>query len=390
MNLQQFIQLFTPDPVNLSMKGKLLGVVSCFNAILIAAFMTEFFSADSHSPILVASMGASAVILFIIPNSPLAQPWPFVGGQMVSALVGITCALTFPEILVAASVAAGASVLLMLLLRCLHPPGAATALAPVLGGHAIVSLGYSYALVPIGINVMVMLLMAIIVNRWLMGYDYPVLAKSEKKKSSTSQPALKIPDRIGGVSEQDMAQALENSDVFLDITAAELSKILSAAELYSFKRLTGAITCADIMVRNVHTFEYGTEVEDAWKIMLEHQLKAVPVLDRARRVIGMVTWHDFFKFIDLHPYETLAKRFRAFIRRTPEIATNKPEAVGHLMATAITVCVESCHIVELIPLMTQAGHRQIPIVDHEQRLVGMVYQADLIAALYHQRLAIKD
>lgn len=389
MTFQQLTRLFTLEPVNLSLKGKFLSVVFCFVAIFITAVVSKFFLGDTHNPILVASMGASAVILFIIPNSPLAQPWPFAGGQMVSALAGITCALTIPDISLAVSVATGGSVLLMLLLRCLHPPGAATALAPVLGGHAVVSLGYSYALIPVGINVLVMLLFAIIVNRWLMRYDYPVLTKAEVKKTLTPQPAANIPHRIG-VSEQDMLQALEKADEFVDITAAELSKILTAAELYSFKRLTGTILCADIMVTEILSFEYGTEVEEAWRLMLEHNLKAVPVIDKARRVIGMVTWHDFFKFIDLKPYQTLSERLGAFIRRTPNISTNKPEAVGQLMSAEITVCADNCHIVELIPLMSEVGHRQIPIVNHEQRLVGMVYQADLIAALYNLNLAAKD
>jgi CBS domain-containing membrane protein len=75
------------------------------------------------------------------------------------------------------------------------------------------------------------------------------------------------------------------------------------------------------------------------------------------------------------------------VHRTPDVSTTKPEAVGHLMATTVTVCSETAHIAELIPLMANNGHRQIPIVNYERRLVGIVYQADLIAALYHQLLA---
>lgn len=387
MTFQDFIQRIAPNPANLSLKGKLFAVLSCFSAILIAASVTQFFLAGIHNPILIASMGASAVILFIIPNSPLAQPWSFVGGQLSSAFVGIYCAQTIPDTALAASVATGGSVLLMLLLRCLHPPGAATALAPVMGGQAIVALGYSYVLMPVAMNVSVMLVIAVIVNRWLMGYDYPVFAKTkveEPKQQSSNNAAPTI-----GISELDVLQALEKNDVFLDITAAELSKVLSYAESFNFKRLTGDITCADIMVKNVLAVEYGTEVEDAWEIMLKHHLKALPVIDRARRVIGMVTWYDFFKFIDLHPYQTLAERLRHFIQRTPDTAAHKPEAVGELMSTTAITCADSAHIVELIPLMAQLGHRQIPIVDSEKRLVGMVYQTNLIAALYHQQLAIK-
>ena len=53
------------------------------------------------------------------------------------------------------------------------------------------------------------------------------------------------------------------------------------------------------MIKEIITVEYGTEVEQAWEIMRCKKLKAMPVIDRARRVIGIITWNDFFKCIDL-------------------------------------------------------------------------------------------
>ncbi|MDO9139026.1 MAG: CBS domain-containing protein, partial [Methylobacter sp.] len=145
----------------------------------------------------------------------------------------------------------------------------------------------------------------------------------------------------------------------------------------------------DIMVREVLTVEYGTEVEEAWNMMHKQKLKAMPVIDRARRVIGIVTWNDFFKFVSLGAYENFQDKFRAFIRRTPDISTDKPESVGHIMSASVTVMPETTHIVELIALMSSQGegYRQIPIVNGENRLVGMVYQANLIAALYDEQVA---
>jgi len=78
---------------------------------------------------------------------------------------------------------------------------------------------------------------------------------------------------------------------------------------------------------------------------------------------------------------------RNFIRRTANIETNKLEAVGHIMTQSVVTLPETTHIVELIPLMSLQGHRQIPIINEQHRLVGMVYQANLVAALYHQGLA---
>ncbi len=379
ITIKQLIGFIRTDPVNLSIKAKLLAVMAGFSAILMVTWITQTFSLHATDPLLVASMGASAVLLFILPNSPLSQPWPLVGGQLLSAAVGVTCAQFIPDTVWACAAAAGFSMLVMLLLQCLHPPGTATALAPVL---ASTSLGYSFVLIPVGLNVLVMLCMAIVLNRWLLGNSYPILPSCDTQGTVNIEP-----EQLIGISDNDLKQALKNMDTFMDVSLEDLSKLLTDAEKNSFKRFRGNITCADIMVRNVLTVEYGTEVEKAWEIMLKDHLKAMPVIDRSRRVIGIITWADFFKFMDLNAYQNFQYSLRAFIRRTPDISTQKPESVGHIMTTSVMVLPETTHIAELIPLMSHKGLRQIPIVNHENRLVGMVYQTHLIAALYDEQLA---
>ena len=254
--MKQFLRFITVDPVSLSIKGKLLSVVSCFIAILVVAWITHKFSATAAYPIMVASMGPSAVMLFIIPHSPLVQPWPLVGGQLVSALVGIWSAQVISDMALASACAVGLSVFIMLLLRCLHPPGAATALIPIMAGDPITSLGYGFVLMPVGLNVVIMLTMAIAINRLVLRYEYPAaphLAENKKRKLNTLiQPAQQT-----GISEQDLEQALENMDMFMDISMGDLSKLLTDAQMQSFKRSSGNITCADIMVRNIMAVDYG-------------------------------------------------------------------------------------------------------------------------------------
>ncbi|MEE9355629.1 MAG: HPP family protein [Methylococcaceae bacterium] len=333
---------------------------------------------------IVASMGASAVILFFIPNSPLAQPWPFVGGQLCSALVGITCALHINE--TASASAVGGAVLVMLVLRCLHPPGAATSLAPIMAGDSITSLGYDFVIQPVAVNVVFMLFLCIFINRWVMKRSYPsplpVEKAPEQQRYTIREPSHKI-----GISEEDLELALKDLDVFVDMGHSDLKKILARTEINTFKRIRGDISCADIMIKEVTSVAFGTEVEDAWQIMYKQNLKAMPVTDSANRIIGIITWHDFFKFINLNVYESFQDKFRNFIRRTADVTASKPEAVGQIMTTSIVVLPETAHVAELIPLMSVHGHRQIPIINTKHRLVGMVYQANLIAALYNTTLA---
>ncbi|MDP3008377.1 MAG: HPP family protein [Methylococcales bacterium] len=382
MTIKQLIGFVRTDPVNLTIKAKLLAVVAGFIAILIVAWLTQTFSSHAVAPLMVASMGASAVLLFILPNSPLSQPWSLVGGHLLSATVGVLCAQLISDIAWASASATGISILIMLLFRCLHPPAAATALTPILVGTPVISLGYSFVMFPVGLNVLVILCMAIILNRWLLGNRYPIMPSCDTKGSANSEP-----EQLMGISDTDLKQALKNMDTFMDVSLEDLSKLLTDAEKNSFKRFKGNITCADIMVRDVLTVEYGTEVEEAWKMMLKDRLKAMPVLDRSRRVIGIITWADFLKFIDLNAHQSIQASLHAFIRRTPDISTNKPESVGHIMTAPVTTLLDTTHIVELIPLMSYKGIRQIPIVNNENRLVGMVYQAQLCIALYDEQLA---
>ncbi|MDA1343741.1 MAG: HPP family protein [Proteobacteria bacterium] len=383
MNIKPFFRFITVDPINLSLKGKLISVVSCFSAILLTALITQQFTSSAAYPVIVASMGASALILFIMPTSPLAQPWPLVGGQLVSAVIGVVCAQVFTHTVFASACAVGGSVMAMLLLRCLHPPGAATALTPIMAGTTI-SLGYDFVLLPLGLNVAIMLLMAIVINRWLLRYDYPTIPHQAEDKryqyNNLAQPFQQV-----GISEQDLEQALGNRDMFIDVSTGDLRKLLTDVQLQSFERYSGNITCAHIMVKNIQAVEYGTEAEDAWNIMHSEKLKAMPVVDRARRVIGIITWTDFFKFINISVNGTFQEKFRAFIRRTPDVSTSKPESVGHIMTSSVNVLQETDHIAALIPLMSNQGYRQIPIVNNEYRLVGMVYKDNLIAALYNEQ-----
>ncbi|MCK5871231.1 MAG: HPP family protein [Methylococcales bacterium] len=385
MRYFRFLKYITLDPVNLGIKAKLLALFACFCSIFFIALLTKIVSPWEGFPMIVASMGASAVILFFIPNSPLAQPWPFVGGQILSAVVGMACALNISETSTAAAMAVGASIVVMLLCRCLHPPAAATSLTPVMAGHSITSLGYSFVLVPVAINVFCMLLLAIIINRWIMKRDYP--NPLPIKKEDTQRYDALDPTQPIGFTEQDLNFALKDQDVFIDMSYSKLSQILTQAERNSFKRVRGNILCTDIMSSVIFSVEYGTEVEEAWKIMHKNNLKAMPVVDNAQRVIGIITWNDFFKFIDLDIYEGFQKKFRHFIRRTDDVSASKPEFVGYIMSKEVMTISENTHIADLIPLMSVQGFRQIPIVNAERRLVGMIYQTNLIAALYNEALA---
>jgi len=111
---------------------------------------------------LVGSFGASAILIYGVPNSPFAQPRNLVGGHVLSAIVGVSCALLFRNnIALAAATAVSLALVVMHLSRTIHPPGGASALIAVIGSEHIHGLAYWYVLAPIASGVAIMLVLGL-------------------------------------------------------------------------------------------------------------------------------------------------------------------------------------------------------------------------------------
>ena len=145
-----------------SVCGALLGLLLVFTT---AKFLGEKSGIDEW---LIASLGASALLVFVLPQSPMAQPWAVIAGNTVLAFVGILCFNLFGDMLITLPLAVAFSILGMFILRCLHPPAAAVALIAVLGhiGH------YRYAFFPVMIDSALLILAGAIYSN-LTGKSYP-------------------------------------------------------------------------------------------------------------------------------------------------------------------------------------------------------------------------
>ena len=139
-------------------------VVGAFTATLFASFLSYTILEEEHIPMILASTGASAMLIFALPHSPVSQPWNLVGGHLISAIIGITCFLLIKNPLFSSSLAIALSMLAMHLLRCMHPPGGATAVTAAIGSPQIESLGYVFVVMPVFFNAIILLSIAMAVG----------------------------------------------------------------------------------------------------------------------------------------------------------------------------------------------------------------------------------
>jgi CBS domain-containing membrane protein len=179
--------------------------------------------ATAGLPIIVAPLGASAVLVFAVPASPLAQPWPVVGGNVISTLIGVAAFRAVPDATVAAGVAVGAAVLVMSLLRCLHPPGGAAALTAVIGGEAIHAAGWFFAFAPVAINSVALVALAMVFHR-ISGHSYPHEPALSPQAAATVREAA-------GFHLEDINRALAELP-----DSADLDLLLSRAEVHAKRR----------------------------------------------------------------------------------------------------------------------------------------------------------
>lgn len=167
--LKRILFYFGGDQPAVSWRERLRSVIGAFVGLLLvlalAKYLGELSGLDEW---LMASLGASALLVFALPQSPMAQPWAVIAGNTLSALVGISVIHVISEPLIAMPLAASLSILGMFILRCLHPPAAAVALIVVLG-HVM---HYRYAFFPAIVDSMLLILAGAVYSN-LTGKKYP-------------------------------------------------------------------------------------------------------------------------------------------------------------------------------------------------------------------------
>lgn len=154
----------TPMPMKtMSNKEVYVSIIGAFFATLCASFFSfNILQAENH-PMILASTGASAMLIFAIPHSPVSQPWPLVGGHIISAFIGISAYYLIPNPILASSAAIGVAMLVMHHTGSMHPPGGATAVTAVIGGSTVHELGYHFVIVPVFFNSIILLSIAMAV-----------------------------------------------------------------------------------------------------------------------------------------------------------------------------------------------------------------------------------
>ncbi|MGH6763564.1 MAG: HPP family protein [Phyllobacterium sp.] len=383
LKLPSFLRQFVPLIAPVSGMERARACAGALIGVLLTGLISRLaLGPDANLPLLIAPMGASAVLLFATPTSPLAQPWSIVGGNVCAALIGITCATIISDPVAASAVAVAFTIAGMMALGCLHPPGGAVALTAVLGGPVVQEAGYAFAIWPVGLNSILLLSTALFFNN-LTGRRYPHLARSQTPNPHRTDDRVPT-ERIGFVPE-DLQAVLAQYDEIVDISPDELDALLHQVQMRAYARRTGEVTCAEIMSRDVATVHPQTRLQDAWNLLLKHKIKALPVVSEDGYLQGIITQTDFMNASALGVDGKLHFGFRVGFRQKFGFSAGARQRVESIMTREVQSALPETMIAKLVPFMADRGLHHVPVVDHDNRVVGVVTQTDLIAALFEAK-----
>lgn len=324
---------------------------------------------------LIAPLGASAVLLFAVPNSPLAQPWSALVGNVASAFVALAVMAAVDQPALAAGLCVGLAILAMLLLRALHPPGGAVALTAALNPDMVDAMGLWFVLGPVLFGTLALVLAAVAWHR-LSGRVYPFRQPAAPGVHGTADRA---PHERLGPTPEELAALLAEYRQSANLGVADLSRLIAAAETIAAGHALGDLTCADVMSRDLVTVGPGARVARAASLFRRHGFHSVPVVEGEDIYLGTIFQLDLIRRARRdalrlrHPFSSAMTQLR-------RDASNLTVRAEDVMSTGLATLAPESPAAALLPLLSDGGQEAVPILSGP-RIVGIATRTDLISVL---------
>lgn len=328
--------------------GAAAGLLAC---LALAHLLNPVSTEISPAALLFAPLGATAFLVFAVPNSPLSQPWSAVVGNTAAALIALTVIRFVGNPALSAALSVGGGILAMMALRAIHPPAAAVALLIAMNAGALRETGYVFAFRPVMLDTALLVAFGVLWNR-ATGRVYPF------RQTGPSGAAPGPDQRLGGLSGNELAAILQRMNLGANIGAADLGRLIGAAQAEATARHIGGVTCGQIMTRDVFALRPGTPLAEIGRMFRDHPVKALPVTDARNRFLGLVNQSIYIAAMEGEAGATAADIMRRTTRTLPPDAPLAP----------------------LIQILAAGGQANVPIVE-DGRLLGVITRSDLIAVL---------
>lgn len=358
------------------------GLGACVGLAMAGLFVLSPIVDSRFGLYLIAPLGATSVLIFAVPNSPLAQPWSAIVGNTVSALVGVAVCMAVADPTLRIALAVGLAITAMSLVRALHPPGGAVAMVAAMSPDLVHSLGFRFALAPVAAGTVFLVAVAML-YAYATGRRYPFRQFDEPNVHGTADPE---PAERLDLSEEELAEILQRHRQSLNLGVEDLARMIGAAEMQAASHRMGPVTASDIMSRDLVTVGPDTPLTEVADLLSEHGFTSLPVVQKGDQFLGVI-----FQIHLIRRSREDAKRLRrglgAAMARLIDPTREMPVRASEIMSVATPRIVPATPIGVLLPMLAEGEFDAIPVLKNKQ-IVGIVTRSDLITALARQSMSL--
>lgn len=376
-----FFRSLGPVAAHASPKEALRAGIGAFVGLCLAGFFALSPTIDLQLGLyLVAPFGASAVLLFAVPNSPLAQPWPAIVGNTIAALVAVCVCMLVADPVLRIGLSVGLAITATILCRALHPPAGAVAMTAALSPDAVAELGFKFAVTPIATGTIILVLIAIAYAK-LTGRHYPLRQFDEPNTHHTHDPE---PIERLDLSEDELTEILERYRQSFNLGVEDLARLVGAAELQAATHQTGPLTASDIMSVDLVTIGPDTRAGDVADLFKQHRFASLPVVTQSRHFMGIIFQIHLISQAREDALR-LNRRFGPAMKRLLDRTTANPVRAKDIMSIEGPCATLATPIAALLALMSDGDVDAVPVLQDDQ-IVGIVTRTDLISAMARNSL----
>ena len=190
-------------------------------------------------------------------------------------------------------------------------------------------------------------------------------------------------DHFQELTEQDIVQAMQAMEGYIDITPADFRKIYQRAYCHAWERLNRSLRAYQIMTRTVVSVHPETPLSDAARLMATHHISGVLVVDQQEHLVGIISEKDFLRHMGATEHNSFMAVVADYLTTKGCITLDLKNQPAKTIMTSPAISIDTqatAH--EIALLMTRHGINRLPVVDAYNKPVGILSRTDLIRSTH--------
>ena len=188
------------------------------------------------------------------------------------------------------------------------------------------------------------------------------------------------------ITDEDLKAALSETRTYVNITAEQLKNIYAVAFRLAKARMASSVLVRDVMTTDVFSVGKFDDMEEAIRILSENRISGLPVVDKDNRVIGVITEADILSVTGIKREATFMDIIRHMFKGSM-VEQKMGDYVGDVMTSHVVTVGPDDDICAAARTMDENRVRRLPVVDEENRLLGIISRADIVRSLSNRCVA---